>query len=697
MGTSRAEAPGIEIRPAADVTSELELRGGVAAKVSVSDAREYAPALETHASELHGNRSTLASAGRGREGTAAPVEGSGPEISGGARRPPGRQAHAPYDEGDLAEAERRAEAVAHAQRALAAVRLDAFAQVNVLDQSAENRATRREIKETGRDEQRRRMHLYLRAATHDPPPKGQATRRVAFDMGPSAPVRVPKPGRRRPFPVAPAEASAFCVPEPAPARQDQTGGDEGREGEPGVPTSPSARQAGDRETTKGPPVETGGALTVPSREAEAQVTPVPVVTESPRKQRRFVVLFAGRERPHSLRDALQRLGCRADTYELLDGPEQDLSKPTVQSIVLAGVMAGTWDGVFMAPPCASFCPALVPRLRSLTEVKGIQPVPARWSAYLAKHNALVAFVAKVATAADAQGTFWAIENPASRRGGWAWWPEQADAPSLWDMPEIVELRRATKAARRTFAQCQFGSEYQKYTSVMVSARGEAELVRAFGAARCSCRDQGREHAKVAAGSDEFGSSLSAPSAAYPPKLNLALAEMLDRATGGRGETRCTPTESGPTQALGLNVGSDDPHVLQLDDDKVARSRKRPTFSLRSHTAATQGELSSRPVAQMNAPVATVETCASPVQAAGHPTVRSLNDLLYPSWAKRVTHWRRQMRRCLTGGRTACSTRPRRPLPPSLEPPLSGALPPPRRPGAPSGGAPPASSTGPSTR
>ena len=64
----------------------------------------------------------------------------------------------------------------------------------------------------------------------------------------------------------------------------------------------------------------------------------------------------------------------------------------MQSIVLAGVAAGTWDGVFMAPPCASFFPALVPRLRSLTEVEGIQPVPARWTAYLAKHNALVAFV-----------------------------------------------------------------------------------------------------------------------------------------------------------------------------------------------------------------------------------------------------------------------------------------------------------------
>jgi hypothetical protein len=60
------------------------------------------------------------------------------------------------------------------------------------------------------------------------------TRRVAFDAGPSAPIRVPKPGKRRPFQVAPAEASAFCVPETAPARPTETGGDEGREEEPGA-------------------------------------------------------------------------------------------------------------------------------------------------------------------------------------------------------------------------------------------------------------------------------------------------------------------------------------------------------------------------------------------------------------------------------------------------------------------------------
>ena len=147
MGTSGAEATEVEVRLAVIVTSELGLGGGAAATFETTDARGDAPALEAQAGALHGDRSAQARADRSGEGAAALKESGGPEDP----------------EGDLAEAERRAEAVAHAQRALATVRLDAFAQVNVLDQSAETRATRREIKETGRDEQRRRMHLYLRA------------------------------------------------------------------------------------------------------------------------------------------------------------------------------------------------------------------------------------------------------------------------------------------------------------------------------------------------------------------------------------------------------------------------------------------------------------------------------------------------------------------------------------------------------
>ena len=105
MGTSGAEAPAVEVRLAVNVTSELELGGGAAATFETADARGDAPALETQASVLHGDRSARASAGRGGEGTAALSggESDGPEDGGGARRPLGRQTHEPQREGALAE------------------------------------------------------------------------------------------------------------------------------------------------------------------------------------------------------------------------------------------------------------------------------------------------------------------------------------------------------------------------------------------------------------------------------------------------------------------------------------------------------------------------------------------------------------------------------------------------------------------
>jgi len=358
------------------------------------------------------------------------------------------------------------------------------------------------------------------------------------------------------------------------------------------------------------------------------------------KGKRFLILFAGRERPHDLRDALRRLGARVDSYEVMDDAEgQDLSKPSVQSIVLEGIAKGIWAGVYVAPPCASFSPALEPRLRSLAEVEGISPVPARWAAYLEKHNRLARFAADVADAADKAGTVWLIENPASRRGGWAWWPTFADAPTIWDLPQFVALRNRTAATRVTFAQCQFGAEYQKYTSVMASASAGAALHRALGGARCGCAS----HSKLAVGRDEFGASLSAPSAAYPPALNTALARVLVSAVVFP-ETVAVPRE--PLVARELHVGSGDPHVLNLDDDKVARSRRAPTFSLQGHTAASIEELRARPVAAMNIAPTTTYRDPPSIQIGDPPAVKSISDLLEPIWARRVTAWRRQTRRCI---------------------------------------------------
>eukprot|EP00900_Chrysochromulina_parva_P012558 jgi/Chrpa1/21302/Chrysochromulina_OHIO_Genome00025907-RA len=193
------------------------------------------------------------------------------------------------------------------------------------------------------------------------------------------------------------------------------------------------------------------------------------------------------------------------------------------------------------------------------EVEGISPVPARWTAYLEKHNRLARFAADVADAANKAGIVWLIENPASRRGGWAWWPAFADAPTIWDLPQFVALRNRTAATRVTFAQCQFGAEYQKYTSVMASASAGAALHRALGGARCGCAS----HAKLAVGRDEFGASLSAPSAAYPPALNTALARVLVSAVVFP-ETVAAPREPLVARELGevLNGISDDVPALE---------------------------------------------------------------------------------------------------------------------------------------
>ena len=94
----------------------------------------------------------------------------------------------------------------------------------------------------------------------------------------------------------------------------------------------------------------------------------------------------------------------------------------------------------------------------------------------------------------------------------------------------------------------------------------------------------------------------------------------------------------PLVARELHMGSADPHVLNLDDDKVARSRRAPTFSLQGHKAATTEELRARPVAAMNIAPTTRRRAPPDEQPEAFPTVRSISDLLEPIWARRVTAW-----------------------------------------------------------
>ena len=358
---------------------------------------------------------------------------------------------------------------------------------------------------------------------------------------------------------------------------------------------------------------------------------------------RILILFAGRRRPKSLRRSLERLGVIVVALEVLDDPrEQDLAVARVQCALLARVEGGEFDAVFLAPPCNSFCLALQPVLRSRFEPEGMTPVPVEWAGYLRRNNALVQFTADVCMAADQAGAAWFIENPASREAGVAFWPAMANRCLMWHMPAMQSLVDTLGAVPTTFAQCGFAAEYQKYTTLLCSSRAATRVRKSFAHKVCSCDS----HAKVAKGRDEFGNSLSAPAAEYPPAMCDELALVLvDSALLARAALEPALQSSSPC------MGSADPHLLQLDDDKVPRHRRVPTFSLRAHASASREELRARPVARLNAaeptkPLDRAAAVSARRPACEAPVVTSLDEILKPIWRQRLNTWMRRLRRCM---------------------------------------------------
>jgi hypothetical protein len=108
----------------------------------------------------------------------------------------------------------------------------------------------------------------------------------------------------------------------------------------------------------------------------------------------------------------------------------------------------------------------------------------------------------------------------------------------------------------------------------------------------------------------------------------------------------TPEEA-QVVATGVHVGSADPHGLRLDDDRVPRSRRAPTFSLSAHAPASVDELLERPIAAMNVPPRTVPRQETQGDELGPPPrVESLEQLLLPRWMQRLRAWLRRTARCI---------------------------------------------------
>ena len=509
-----------------------------------------------------------------------------------------------------------------------------------------DRDQRRTLKVELRAAQRRRMRSYEEAAAETTAPTSARRAKVRWTGLPSTAPSRTIPYARTQSPVAPVAASAFMIPPPPPPRSPSP-----------ISREPSIAPV-EAAVAQGPVSQIGDGCAECGVDDDVRGGDRhnSVARDDPARPKAVLVLFAGRDRQGSLRRVLRRLGFRTVTFELMDDEcEQDLSKGAIQSRVLESILNDDYDFVWMAPPCSTFSPALWPRVRSLLEPMGVRTLSGRSLERVQLHNNLVEFVSRVINVAESQDVQWAVENPAVRRYGPTTWARCRNLATIWDTPPMRRALRHATAGMVTFAQCAFCSDYQKLTALAVSAASVASFERCFAWATCACES----HAKVAKGRDANGESLSAPAAAYPPRMNEAIGLAIV------GALRVREPAEFQTGVRGLEMGSADPHVLRLDDDRVPAVRRHPTFSLQAHEPATDAELLARPLPSMNAAPSTTRRDPEP-RSEGAPTnVRTLEDLLPTIWIQRLRTWMRRTRRCIRLASAGDWHRARRMRPPDM--------------------------------
>ena len=239
---------------------------------------------------------------------------------------------------------------------------------------------------------------------------------------------------------------------------------------------------------------------------------------------RVLILYAGAEHDESLAAHLRGRGHVVVAYEYIVDPiRQNLERPDVQDEVIEDLGARHYDAVFTETPCSSFSVAQEPAIRTLTEPEGTAASWEHWGQYLERGNRHARFTARVCATASAAKIPWFVENPPARSHGSAYWREKAHHATLFDQPCIRALVAAWPTAHVNFAQCEFGSPFQKLTTVLASGGAAASLV----LLRRQCTHT--SHTSTALGDD------SARAAVYPPALNSAFADVIERACFGQGE------------------------------------------------------------------------------------------------------------------------------------------------------------------
>jgi hypothetical protein len=173
------------------------------------------------------------------------------------------------------------------------------------------------------------------------------------------------------------------------------------------------------------------------------------------------------------------MGFEVELFDILDG-ESDISDDAIYQQLHDRITAGEFFAIFAAPPCSTVSVSRF--IVSPTASDGGAPIVRNRQNRMVMPNAsdaerreaeaanlIFERTAALLLAAWLAGTHWSLENPADRGDPMRtklFMTKQHCPIFLLDM--FIELSKRTGAEQVTFPMCAFGSEWQKYTTLLFS-------------------------------------------------------------------------------------------------------------------------------------------------------------------------------------------------------------------------------------
>ena len=263
-------------------------------------------------------------------------------------------------------------------------------------------------------------------------------------------------------------------------------------------------------------------------EAYAEATGRPLQSSNSKK---ILLLFGGpKSRPTGLDTFLIQMGFEVELFDILDG-ESDISDDAIYQQLHDRITAGEFFAIFAAPPCSTVSVSRF--IVSPTASDGGAPIVRNRQNRMVMPNAsdaerreaeaanlIFERTAALLLAAWLAGTHWSLENPADRGDPMRtklFMTKQHCPIFLLDM--FIELSKRTGAEQVTFPMCAFGSEWQKYTTLLFSP-GFSTWFRPLAKLMCSHKVHGATAGGI---KDDVSGWNSHAASAYPPAFNYFIA------------------------------------------------------------------------------------------------------------------------------------------------------------------------------